>query len=87
MDPPGLNALVLGVEQGNFHIANDMTVNIVRAATRGASPMNTVILDTVYEILGWVRLTLCALSSANPRHRCLSLFTELAVMTLLSVSE
>ena len=48
----------LGVQNGNFHIAGDLIGNLFRSSTRGATPHNNVVVDTIYSFIGWVRTVL-----------------------------
>ncbi|KAJ6515826.1 oxidoreductase [Mycena sanguinolenta] len=51
-------ALLRGVENGNFHISADLLGNIFRSSTRGATPHNSVLMDGIYSLLGWIGLAL-----------------------------
>jgi len=51
-------ALLRGVQNGNFHIAGDLIGNLFRSSTRGATPHNNVFLDAIYSFVGWVGLPL-----------------------------
>ncbi|KAJ7054992.1 oxidoreductase [Mycena amicta] len=47
-------ALLQGVQKGEAHITADMITSLFRACTRGATPSNNVLLDVLYDILGWI---------------------------------
>ncbi|KAJ7180157.1 oxidoreductase [Mycena crocata] len=49
-------ALLRGVQKGDFHISADLLANIFRSSTRGATPHNNVFLDAFYSLFGWVGL-------------------------------
>ncbi|KAG5338525.1 hypothetical protein C0989_007178 [Termitomyces sp. Mn162] len=51
-------ALLQGVEQGYFHISGDLLGNLFRSTTRGASPHNNVLVDIIFNFVGWIGLTL-----------------------------
>ncbi|KAH8828168.1 oxidoreductase [Flagelloscypha sp. PMI_526] len=43
-----------GVEKGTFQITNDLVMDILRTSSRGYLPVNTVILDVFYTVMGLV---------------------------------
>jgi len=49
-------ALLRGVQNGNFHISGDLLGNLFRSSTRGATPHNNVFLDAIYSFIGWIGL-------------------------------
>ncbi|KAF8195826.1 oxidoreductase [Mycena galopus ATCC 62051] len=51
-------ALLRGVQNGNFHISGDLLGNLFRSSTRGATPHNNVIMDVFYSLAGWIGLAL-----------------------------
>ncbi|KAF7355370.1 3-ketodihydrosphingosine reductase TSC10 [Mycena sanguinolenta] len=51
-------ALLRGVQNGNFHISSDLLGNLFRSSTRGATPHNNVFMDGIYSLLGWIGLPL-----------------------------
>ncbi|KAJ6539405.1 oxidoreductase [Mycena capillaripes] len=51
-------ALLRGVQKGDFHISADLLGNIFRSSTRGATPHNNVFLDAVYSLFGWIGLAI-----------------------------
>ncbi|KZP32984.1 oxidoreductase [Athelia psychrophila] len=57
--------LLSGVENGNFHITSDLQAHLFRAATRGASPMNNVLLDGLYAFIGWIGITIWRMTVDN----------------------
>lgn len=63
--------LLSGVQNGHFHIAQDLTGELFRASTRGSSPHNNTILDCIYTLVGWLGLTIWRrnVDSAIKHHR------------------
>jgi len=49
-------ALLQGVQNGNFHIVGDLIGHLFRSSTRGATPHNNVFLDAIYSFIGWIGL-------------------------------
>ncbi|KAJ7283586.1 oxidoreductase [Mycena rebaudengoi] len=49
-------ALLRGIQQGDFHISGDLLGNIFRSSTRGSTPHNNVFLDAVYGLIGLIGL-------------------------------
>lgn len=71
---PGNSCLTLtyifslpGVRDGYFHISADLLGNLFRSSTRGSTPHNNVLMDSVYSLIGWVCMplhnSLCLLRS------------------------
>ncbi|KAK7061780.1 3-ketodihydrosphingosine reductase TSC10 [Favolaschia claudopus] len=51
-------ALLHGVQNGNFHISGELTGHIFRSSTRGATPYNNVFIDRIYSLIGSIALPL-----------------------------
>jgi hypothetical protein len=50
-----IDSFFVGVQKGHFHISADLIGNMFRSSTRGATPYNNVLLDTIYSFMGCVR--------------------------------
>ncbi|KAL0570371.1 3-dehydrosphinganine reductase [Marasmius crinis-equi] len=49
-------ALFKGVQNGHFHIGTNLLGDIFRSSTRGVTPRNNLILDSVYALIGSIGL-------------------------------
>lgn len=48
--------LLKGVQKDYFHISPDFIGNVFRTTTKGATPLNNVLIDWVYALIGWIAL-------------------------------
>ncbi|KAF8351400.1 oxidoreductase [Amanita rubescens] len=64
-------ALLRGVESGQFHIVGDLIGNIFRSSTRGSTPYNNVFLDSFYSLIGLIGLPIWrrSVDSTVVKHR------------------
>lgn len=47
-------ALFKGVEKGQAHITGDLITSLFRASTRGATRMNSFVLDSIYDSIAYI---------------------------------
>ncbi|KAJ6485110.1 oxidoreductase [Mycena vitilis] len=52
------DALLRGVQRGDFHITADLLGDLFRSSTRGATPHNNVLMDIIYSLFGRIGLTI-----------------------------
>lgn len=48
--------LLRGVQKGNFHITYDFISNVFRSSTAGSSPRDSMVMDLVYGLIGYIAL-------------------------------
>ncbi|KAJ3919527.1 oxidoreductase [Lentinula edodes] len=54
--------LLRGVQNGDFHISPDLLGNIFRASMRGVAPSGNFIVDSLWNLIGWIGLPIWRMS-------------------------